>query len=82
MACAWLAIPICAAAIVDFGLGDSDGAGLCELLQQRRVPFVLHTGYTHPSEACRSGVVVPKPAAPMELVATVTRLIQPNHLAS
>ena len=63
--------------------GIADGPiKVCDLLQQRRVPFVLHTGYTHPSEACRSDVVVPKPAAPMELVATVTRLIQPRHLAA
>ena len=56
--------PDLSAAVVDFGLGDGDGAGLCELLKARGVPFVLHTGYAHPSEACHSGVLVPKPAAP------------------
>ena len=73
--------PDLSAAVVDFGLGDGDGAGLCELLKQRGVPFVLHTGYAHPSEACHSGVLVPKPAAPMELVTTVARLLQ-SDLAS
>ena len=74
--------PDLSAAVVDFGLGDGDGAGLCELLRERGVPFVLHTGYTHPSEACQSGVLVPKPAAPMELVTTVTRLMRSEHLSS
>ena len=56
-------------------LRDGDGAGLCDLLKQRGVPFVLHTGYSHPNEAFRSGVLVPKPAAPLELVTTLTRLL-------
>jgi DNA-binding response OmpR family regulator len=68
--------PDLSAAVLDFGLTDGDGTGLCELLKQRGVPFVLHTGYTHLSEACQSGVVVPKPAGPTELVSTVTRLLQ------
>ena len=70
--------PDLSAAVVDFGLGDGDGAGLCNLLKERGVP---HTGYSHPSEACQSGVLVPKPAAPLELVTTVTRLLS-AHLAS
>jgi DNA-binding response OmpR family regulator len=74
--------PDLSAAVVDFGLGDGDGAGLCELLKTRGVPFVLHTGYAHPSEACQSGVLVPKPAAPMELVTTVARLIRPEQRTS
>jgi DNA-binding response OmpR family regulator len=74
--------PDLSAAVVDFGLGDGDGAGLCDLLKERGVPFVLHTGYAHPSEACRSGVLVPKPAAPMELVTTVTRLLQSERFGA
>jgi hypothetical protein len=36
----------------------------------------LHTGYTHVHEACRSGIVVPKPAAPGQLVSVIERLLQ------
>ena len=68
--------PDLSAAVVDFGLGDGDGAGLCGLLKERGVPFVLHTGYSHPGEACQSGVLIPKPAAPVELVKTVEGLLR------
>jgi DNA-binding response OmpR family regulator len=74
--------PDVSAAVVDFGLGDGDGAALCELLNERCIPFVLHTGYAHPSAACQAGVLVPKPAAPIELVTTIARLLQPEHLVS
>src|SRR5437762_1858425 len=59
--------PDLSAAVVDFGLSDGDGSALCERLKERAVPFVLHTGYVHVEEACRSGVVVSKPAAPGQL---------------
>jgi len=68
--------PDLSAAVVDFGLGDGDGAGLCELLKERGVPFVLHTGYSHPGEVCQPGVLIPKPAAPVELVKTVEGLLR------
>jgi|SRR6185503_3445390 len=68
--------PDLSVAIVDFGLSDGDGTGLCERLKGRGIPFVLHTGYTHVSEACRSGVVIPKPASPAELVSAVARLLK------
>jgi CheY-like chemotaxis protein len=48
------------AAVVDFGLGDHDAGALC--LQQQCIPFILHSGCTHHGPACRSGIVVPKPA--------------------
>jgi CheY-like chemotaxis protein len=52
------------AAVVDFGLGDNDAGALCVRLEQRRIPFILHSGYSHHGPACRSGIVVPKPASP------------------
>lgn len=67
--------PDLSAAIVDFGLSDGEGTALCERLKERHVPFVLHTGYHHVNEACNAGVVVPKPAAPGELVSTVAHLL-------
>ena len=47
--------PGLSAAVVDFGLSDGKGSALCERLHGRQVPFVLHTGYTHVYEICRSG---------------------------
>ena len=68
--------PDLSVAVVDFGLSDGKGSVLCERLNERQVPFVLHTGYTHVHEACRSGIVVPKPAAPGQLVSVIERLLQ------
>lgn len=65
---------ICAA-IVDFGLGDGDANDLCERLNEKRVPFVLHSGYDHTGTACASAAVIPKPAATGKLVEAVSQLL-------
>jgi DNA-binding response OmpR family regulator len=65
------------AAVVDFRLGDGDGTALCELLNRRSVPFVLHTGRAVVDEACRRGVVVSKPASAHHIVVTIKRLLRP-----
>src|SRR5438552_9841535 len=55
--------PDLSAAVVDFGLRGGASTALCERLKERNVPFVLHSGYTKLHDACRAGVLVPKPAA-------------------
>ena len=64
------------AAVVDFGLGDHDAGALCVRLEQQCIPFILHSGYTHHGPACRSGIVVPKPADPATLIQTVIALLR------
>jgi DNA-binding response OmpR family regulator len=64
------------AAIVDFGLGDHGASALCVRLEQRCIPFILHSGYTHHGPACRGGIVVPKPAHPATLIQTVVALLR------
>jgi CheY-like chemotaxis protein len=64
------------AAVLDFGLGDSDTSGLCLRLEERRIPFILHSGYSRHGPACRSGIVIPKPASPATLIETVVGLLQ------
>ena len=68
--------PDLSAAIVDFGLSDGDGTALCECLKERGIPFILHSGYTHVTDACHASVVIPKPVSPDVLVETVLRLLQ------
>src|SRR5436853_7193092 len=51
-----------AAAVLDFALGDGDADVLCGRLKSRHIPFVLHSGYAHASDARHGGVVIPKPA--------------------
>jgi DNA-binding response OmpR family regulator len=67
--------PDLSAAILDFGLSDGEGTELCERLNQRGVPFILHSGYEHIHDACLSGIVIPKPASPYQLVSAVEGLL-------
>ena len=63
------------AAVLDFGLRGGDANGLCARLNERDVPYVLHSGYTHLGDQCHRGVVVPKPANPSVLVDALLRLL-------
>jgi DNA-binding response OmpR family regulator len=64
------------AAVLDFGLGDNDAEPVCRRLTEREIPFVLHSGHTHASDACRGGTVVPKPAPPEALITTIAGLLR------
>lgn len=64
------------AAVLDFGLGDGDAAALCDRLSERGIPFVLHSGYDHPSEACSQGIVIPKPASPQTIVDALLKSLE------
>jgi DNA-binding response OmpR family regulator len=66
------------AAVLDFGLSDGHADTLCGRLNDRGIPFILHSGYTHASDACRGGIVIPKPADTATLVATLGRLLSAN----
>jgi DNA-binding response OmpR family regulator len=68
--------PDLSAAVLDFAFSDGEGSTLCQRLSERHVPFVLHSGYDHVDEVCRSGTVVPKPAPPWQLVSAVEKLLQ------
>jgi DNA-binding response OmpR family regulator len=68
--------PDLSAAIVDFGLQEGEGSALCEQLNARRVPFILHTGYAHTGAACESGIIVPKPATQQEVGRALEQLLQ------
>jgi DNA-binding response OmpR family regulator len=70
--------PDLSAAVLDLGLSDGIGTQLCEALNQRQVPFVLHSGYADMHDVCRSGIVVPKPAAPYQIVVAVEKLVRPS----
>lgn len=63
-------------AVLDFGLGDGDADELCDRLTERKIPFVLHSGYDHVREACRSGIVIPKPAKPDTIVDALAQTLE------
>ena len=69
--------PDLSAAVVDFGLSDGKGSALCERLEERGIPFVLHSGYSDiPAKASANGTVILKPAVLGELVKTVACLLR------
>jgi DNA-binding response OmpR family regulator len=59
------------AAVVDFILWNGNANALCDRLQQRGIPFVMHSAYTQfqdGKEAVNGAAVVPKPARSKDLV--------------
>ena len=64
------------AAVLDFGLGDSEGTTICQCLKQRGIPLVFHTGYTPLPRACGSEIVITKPASREQLVAAIQGLLR------
>ena len=67
--------PGLSAAIVDHALGDGDSSEICQRLNERKVPFVIYSGFPHIEGACAGARRVNKPASPAVLVATVTGLL-------
>jgi DNA-binding NtrC family response regulator len=60
------------AAVVDFGLIDGEASELCQRLNGRGVPY---SGYGHVDEACRGGLVLPKPATPGALIYALSKAL-------
>src|SRR5262245_2064071 len=67
--------PQLSAAILDFALGQQDCDPLCVRLSERRIPFVIYTGYPEVSVACSLGMLVQKPATPQTLLAVLAQIL-------
>jgi DNA-binding response OmpR family regulator len=63
------------AAVLDFGFKDGDSRDLCLRLNERDIPYVLHSGYRHLGDASHRGIVVEKPASPTEIIDVLSRLL-------
>ena len=62
-------------AIIDHGLPDGDGGGLCALLKERGIPFFIYSGYPPVEGACDDALHIAKPAPDRTLVSAMVRLI-------
>jgi CheY-like chemotaxis protein len=67
--------PQLSAAIVDIRLGEHDSVALCIRLTQRRIPFVVYSGYAEVPAECQAGVVVSKPAENDTLVGALAQML-------
>jgi DNA-binding response OmpR family regulator len=74
--------PNLSAAILDHGLKHGDSSQVCTRLKERDIPFVIYSGFTKLDGACRSGVLVTKPAHPQVLVITIAGLLRGRPLAN
>lgn len=61
------------AVILDHALSDGESSQLCERLKERKIPYVLHSGYGKFDD---NAVHVPKPATPEVLVTAVLGLLR------
>jgi len=76
MRCSSLSTTDClSAAILDQALGDGDSSQLCERLNERGIPFSIHSGYEKLDGACAGAPHISKPASPSALLAAMENLI-------
>ena len=69
------------AVILDHGLRDGNSSHLRELLKERNIPYVVHSGYAaqERGDAAGNDVNVPKPASPHLLITTVEGLLHSRN---
>jgi DNA-binding response OmpR family regulator len=70
--------PDLSAAVVDLHLGDGSGSAICKRLQERKLPFVIYTGYPRmlTGSACTGAPIITKPARPDEIVSVLAGLLR------
>jgi DNA-binding response OmpR family regulator len=68
------------ASILDFKLGGGTADDLCHQLTERKIPFVIYSGYTNVEGECSKWDIVQKPADTGELVTRVLRVLVASAL--
>jgi DNA-binding response OmpR family regulator len=68
------------ASVLDFKLKGGTADDLCHELIERRIPFVIYSGYTNVEGDCSRWEIIQKPADPRELVASIVKVIVANSL--
>ena len=79
-ALALLASQAVTASILDYKLQGGTADDLCHQLTERKIPFVIYSGYTNVEGECNKWEIVSKPADPRELVTRVLRVLVANSL--
>ena len=68
--------PDLSAAVLDHALNDGDASQICERLDQRKIPFVIYSGYDYVEGPCSEGEHVRKPVRPEVLITAVVDLLR------
>lgn len=68
------------ASILDFKLQGGTADDLCHQLTERKIPFVIYSGYANVEGECSKWEIVAKPADPRELVTRVLSVLVAHAL--
>lgn len=69
--------PALSAAVIDHALRDGlTTSDVCARLKERKIPFVVYSGFSKLDGACASGELVEKPASPQVLLATLVGVMR------
>jgi DNA-binding response OmpR family regulator len=68
------------ASVLDFKLKGGTADDLCHQLTERKIPFVIYSGYTNVEGECSRWKIIQKPADPRELVSSVLGVLVANAL--
>ncbi|MFA5901061.1 MAG: response regulator [Hyphomicrobium sp.] len=79
-ALALLASETVTASVLDFMLDGGTADDLCHQLVERKIPFVIYSGYSDVEGECRRWEIVQKPADPAELVLKVLAVLTASAL--
>jgi hypothetical protein len=64
------------AAVIDYKIGDANSSALCWLLKDRRIPFLIYTGYAVIEWQWLDVPVIQKPAMAHEIATAVATLVR------
>ena len=68
------------ASVLDYKLKGGTADDLCHQLIERKIPFVVYTGYANVEGECTRWEIIQKPADSRELVARVMKVLVANSL--
>jgi hypothetical protein len=66
--------------VLDFKLKGGTADDLCHQLTDRKIPFVIYSGYTNVEGECSRWKIIQKPVDPRELVSSVLSVIVSSAL--
>jgi DNA-binding NtrC family response regulator len=80
-ALAWVEGRKLSAAVLDYTLNDSDTSAVRKRLNERNIPFVIHSAHPLPDGTKHHDVHVEKPAGMPHLLATIERAIADRQMS-
>jgi DNA-binding response OmpR family regulator len=68
------------ASVLDFKLKGGTADDLCHQLTERKIPFVIYSGYTNVEGECSRWKIIQKPVDPHELVSSILGVLVASAL--